>query len=255
MGDLKVLASPVANATQLGGAEKGGTVTVLNWDASPEYAQIAWAGGSRWPAATGFAKKQYLVRSGHSAPTPPNPSPVPLPVSVQTAIVKTNDPPPMGDLIVRALPDPNSPQIGGAEKDGRVTVLVANAGNGMSHIAWAGGSRWPAVTGFVKTQFLVMQAPSVASGRLSLASGNVVIGAAGKVKLARCAAPSGCRLRHSPEPTASHSTIVPHGGAVRILRMIPGAKAEAQSPGPGGWTEVEHGAMRGWMPSEWLVQG
>lgn len=71
----------------------------------------------------------------------------------QQAVVTTNDPAPSGDLIIRSGPSMSSPQIGGAEKNGTVTVL--NSSDPVfAQIRWGGGSRLPAATGFAKKQFL-----------------------------------------------------------------------------------------------------
>ena len=71
-----------------------------------------------------------------------------LPPSV-TAVVTTNDPAPAGDVIVRSAPNNSADQIGGADKDGTVTVLNPDAaGDGLfAEIQWDGG-RWPAIRGF-----------------------------------------------------------------------------------------------------------
>ncbi len=66
-GDLKVLDAPNASAKQIGGAPKGGIVTVMNMNASPEFAEVVWGGGFGFPAHTrydgvrGFVKKKFLV--------------------------------------------------------------------------------------------------------------------------------------------------------------------------------------------------
>jgi hypothetical protein len=36
---------------------------------------------------------------------------------------------------------------------------------------------------------------------------------------------------------------------------MPGQKAEAISPGPGGWAHVQGSTAHGWVPAEWLVMG
>lgn len=58
-GDLIIRSAPSQSAAQVGGAEKNGTVIVLD-SSDPVFARIAWPGGNRWPAATGFAKKAFL---------------------------------------------------------------------------------------------------------------------------------------------------------------------------------------------------
>lgn len=71
----------------------------------------------------------------------------------QQAIVTTNDPAPSGDLIIRSAPSGSAQQIGGAEKDGTVSVLDASDAT-FAKIAWGGGSRLPAATGFARKAFL-----------------------------------------------------------------------------------------------------
>ncbi len=58
-GDLRILASANATAKQIGGAEKYGTVYILE-SSDPTFAKIRWDGGTRWPACTGYARKAYL---------------------------------------------------------------------------------------------------------------------------------------------------------------------------------------------------
>jgi hypothetical protein len=58
-GDLIIRDAPSASATQIGGAEKDGTVIVLD-SSDATFARIQWGGGSRLPAATGFARKAFL---------------------------------------------------------------------------------------------------------------------------------------------------------------------------------------------------
>ncbi len=64
-GDLIMRTGPSDSALQVpgGGAEKDGIVTVINLNASPDgiWAEIDWPGGSRRPAAVGFAKKRFLT--------------------------------------------------------------------------------------------------------------------------------------------------------------------------------------------------
>jgi hypothetical protein len=77
------------------------------------------------------------------------------PATVQQARVQTNDPAPLGDLIIRSGPSLSSPQIGGAEKGGLVTVLDSGQVQGdFTHVDWAGGSRLPAAQGFAHTSAL-----------------------------------------------------------------------------------------------------
>jgi hypothetical protein len=71
----------------------------------------------------------------------------------QRAVVTTNDPAPSGDLIIRSAASTSAPQIGGAEKNGTVTILDSSDPV-FARIQWGGGSRLPAATGFSKKQFL-----------------------------------------------------------------------------------------------------
>lgn len=80
-----------------------------------------------------------------------------------SAIVTTHDAPPAGDL--RVLDRPNGAQIGGAEKNGTVSILSWDAdGTGAwARVSWGGGARWPAVTGYVRRAYLTPVASSAPS--------------------------------------------------------------------------------------------
>lgn len=97
-------------------------------------------------------------------PTPTAPAAVVIPIPTiepipgipavaqpDMAMVTTNDPAPAGDLIIRDKP--NGTQIGGAEKNGLVQVLDWGS-DGWSKIAWGGGARRPAATGWAHTAYL-----------------------------------------------------------------------------------------------------
>ena len=58
-GDLIIRSAPSGTATQIGGAEKDGTVIVLD-SSDATFAKIRWDGGDRLPPATGFARKAFL---------------------------------------------------------------------------------------------------------------------------------------------------------------------------------------------------
>lgn len=80
-GDLIIRSAPKATAPQVGAAEKNGLVQVLNWNASTDFAQVRWPGGSRRPAATGYAAKRFLALASAPSPAPgPAPAPPPTPV-------------------------------------------------------------------------------------------------------------------------------------------------------------------------------
>lgn len=59
-GDLIIRSSPDNNAPQIGGADKGGTVTILNADAGNGYSQISWGGGRLPAVPNGYAHSAYL---------------------------------------------------------------------------------------------------------------------------------------------------------------------------------------------------
>lgn len=97
----------------------------------------------------GISVHELLLRkSGTLPPTLPG-GPT---VSGQLAIVTTNDPVPAGDLIIRSVP--NGTQIGGAEKNGTVTILDSTSDPTFAKIRWNGGPRLPAATGFARKAFL-----------------------------------------------------------------------------------------------------
>ncbi len=60
-GDLIIRSAPNATAPQKGGAPKNGIVTVVNMNAAPGFAEIAWSGGPTYPGVRGFARSQFLV--------------------------------------------------------------------------------------------------------------------------------------------------------------------------------------------------
>lgn len=190
-----------------------------------------------------------LTPAGLSIPIPVIPPPPPAPVapSVQRAKVTTNDPAPSGDLIMRTGPSDSAAQVpgGGADKDGIVIILNANASpDGVwSEISWPGGRR-PAARGFAKKKFLVNLPPSPTTS-------GVVIGAAGP-RYAKCVAPSGCRLRVAPNTSATFRAMVANGETVQVLSHARGQKADHGSPGPGGWAHIKYKHLQGWVPSEWL---
>ena len=122
--------------------------------ASPPGIPAPAGGGLPSPAAIPGGTQAPLMPLPAAAPT----QPVPSPSAPTSATVTTSDPPPSGDLIVRSGPSASSPQIGGAEKNGKVDVLTWNAGTSggetWAKIRWAGGSRWPRIEGYVKQRFL-----------------------------------------------------------------------------------------------------
>lgn len=182
-------------------------------------------------------------------PNAPQDAPPPAIAAAVLAKVTTNDPAPDGDLIMRDAPSESGTQVpgGGAEKDGIVQLINANAsGDGVwAEINWPGGSRRPAAHGFAKAKFLAPLPPNpTVSG--------IVVGAVG-TRYARCVAPSGCRLRVAPSTTATYRAIVASGDTVQVLQHAQGSRVDVGSPGPGGWAQVLYKGLMGWVPSEWLV--
>ncbi len=60
-GDLIIRSGPSTSAPQIGGAEKGGLVVVLDsTSVTADFTKISWPGGSRLPAAEGFAHTSAL---------------------------------------------------------------------------------------------------------------------------------------------------------------------------------------------------
>jgi hypothetical protein len=179
----------------------------------------------------------------------PPPPPTPAKPSVVLAKVTTNDAPPSGDLIMRDQPSDSGTQVpgGGAEKDGVVQVITENADSAgiWSEIIWKGGSRRPAAQGFAKKKFLVKLPPQPSVS-------GIVVGAMGP-RYAKCAAPSGCRLRIQPSVHSTFRAIVGNGETVQVLNHAQGEKADIGSPGPGGWARVKYKNLTGWVPSEWLA--
>lgn len=267
-GDLKILDAP--GGTQIGGAHKNGTVAVLQWDAGTvggsKWAKVSWPGGDdrssrnleSWPPCIGYVKAQFLKASSTSPVAPP-PAVVPVPgqpAGQGRARVTTNDAPPGGDL--KILASPGGQQIGGADKNAVVVVLVADAGTDSSgskwsKIAWPGGSRQDPpsyspepVAGYVKAKFLA--ATTDISGGLSV--GNIIKGDGRTVLVASS---SGMRLRSKPGAHGETLTLVPANTRVVLRKVAPGPKGDPRSPSPGGWALVDYEGKTGWVQSEWLV--
>lgn len=238
-GDLTVRSGPSSTASPLGAADKDSTVVVLNWEASPTYAQVQTTGGRNLPV-TGYAAKAYLTLSA-APPTPAMPNLPGLPglpsaAAPQKARVTTKDPPPAGNLVVRSGPGSTYAQAGVAEKNSLVDILNWDASATYAQIRYSGG------IGYAAKAYLVLQ-PSV-SGRYVGASG---------ARFAKCVSPGGCRVRMSPG-SIFEVGLIGNGETVRVLGIAPGGKAESISPGPGGWLHVQTSAgLNGWAPAEWFV--
>lgn len=148
--------------------------------------------------------------------------------------------------MVRPAPNaPGTPGVG-AEKNGIVTVIRKDVlGDGVwSEIVWGGGPRLGPVSGFVMSKFLTPSAVGPLGTAIAGNDGSQV----------RCMAPSGCRLRRTPNLAADFSAIVGNGEAVSVKNVVPGVKREAISPGRGGWALVKYKNLNGWLPLEWLVK-
>ncbi len=131
------IAAGVDQAILAAAAAQAGT-TVQSVLAAAQNANPADPAGAAAAAAAGLAAS--LNPQLQAAVNPDN-------GGGQLAIVSTNDPAPSGDLIIRDAPDGNV--IGAAEKGGTVVVLDAiSPDSAWAHIAWAGGSRRDAATGF-----------------------------------------------------------------------------------------------------------
>jgi hypothetical protein len=262
-------------ANQIGGAHKNGTVSVLSRISNEgiDWAEIQWSGDNRvspsnWPAVRGFAKAQFLTPSAQ-APVAPAPAAIPgglfpgglspeglLPANLVTSAlprmrVTTNDPAPSGDLFIVASPGRAGTPGVGAEKNGLVDVLnplpvMGSDGNLWLNVRWNGGSRLGPVTGFAKAKFLVPVSPTTISG-----TGSHVVGGEGRA--ATIASSSGMRLRQRPGPHGETISLVPANTRVKLLKIAPGKKADARSPGPGGWALVEYEGRPGWVQAEWLL--
>jgi hypothetical protein len=275
MSDLKIHSAPDASSPAVGGATKNGTVTIVNWSADPagQWAQIVWLGDASRPAAAGYASKQFLVPSA-SGPVGPAPQvqPVTPAGGVGTAVVTTSGPAgdPMSDLKVHDGPSASANTIGGATKNGTVTVLNwhASPDDQWAQIAWAGDASRPAVTGYASKAFLKPTPGTTISGNgrrsqkrgrhakhgLMRVSG--MIGANGRT--AKVLAPAGAKLRSSPAEGSNLKAMIPAGTTVALLKIVPGKKVNFRAPGPGGWAQVSYklqsGAdTQGWLHSEWLA--
>lgn len=274
LGDLKVF-SDLTQKQQIGGAHKGGTVAVLLFDAGTgadgqKMSRISWPGAPQrvgvrgggplngdWPAVIGFVRQRFLTPTSQAPIAPPPPTgQLAIPASTvpgfaPRARVTTNDPPPSGDLVVRSAPSASAKQIGGAEKNGLVELIgvpVMEGSQPWQQIKWGGGSRWPAVVGFAKAQFLVPVPATTIAGIHDAAPGFAT-----DREICTVASSSGVRLRSRPGASGATLSLIPAGQSVRLLKLMPGLKADPRSPGRGGWALVEYEGKPGWVPSEWLV--
>lgn len=221
----------------------------------------------------GYASDASDVRAAiarlKSAPSPsPSPAPTPAapaaPVDPTVARVTTHDPPPQGDLIVWATPA-RTTKAGGAEKDGTVQVLEWHAGDGTwAKIAWSGGSRWPAVVGYVAKAYLTPLDAVSGRGRASSdptfaryqkrrnVAGRMLGEAKSCLRVGLVRWPGGLVLRSEPSDKSRGQAIAAAAGPAAVLREVPGPKRE-NGPGPGGWSLVATEQGRGWVPAEWVA--
>lgn len=235
---LAIRSQPIDGSAPVGSAPPGAKVTVLNPIAGlpTAAAPMGWA-QIQYGQVVGFSSNQYLsgLGGGGSAPAPASPPSTSVVTATATTAVNT-----------RTGPGVNYPLVAKNDAWQGTTVRVLNwnaaPADGAAPMGWAqivtpGGS-----TGFASKQYLQL-APSVSG---------VAIGASGGSVL-RCAAPRGCKLRVTSNLAAPHLAVIGRGEAVRLLAHAPGTKAEAVSPGPGGWAKVAYGARVGWVPSEWFL--
>lgn len=203
--------------------------------------------------APGFfpgAASTAILIPADNVPLPAFPIPVPPPPA-QAALpsfarVTTHDSAPEGDLAIRAAPNGAIIPGVGAEKDGVVMVLKADAlGDGVwSQVVWAGGNRLGPAAGFAKAAFL---RPSAVGPQGTAIAGYDKYGA-------MMLAPSGARLRKAPSLVADFRTLVGNAEQVQVIRTVQGPKLESFSPGRGGWALVKYKKLEGWLPLEWLVR-
>lgn len=155
--------------------------------------------------------------------TPPIPVPNGVPLSPSVAgvkmVVTTNDPPPMGDLVIRTQPNSAAPQIpgGGADKEGIVTVIRAVDGE-WSEVYWPGGRR-PGGQGFAKHAYL----RPVSNAVIPPAE---VVGAKAIVTTNDPAPAGDLIVRSQPNPSAPQIGGIDKNGVVTILRDVDTTWAE-----------------------------
>lgn len=245
---INVRSTPSASGTKVGALAFGAQVNVLAWDAAPSdsAAPQGWAkisGGG----VTGFATKEWLRLSGAGIPNL-------VPVTPTASAVLTASVTAASGINVRATPSATGTKLGAVATKATVTVLDWNAApadsaapKGWAKINGAG------VTGFATKEWLSLNGPAPAA--VSGIEEVFAVGSDGNTttRPARCVAPSGCRLRRGPSPTAPFLTFVGNGEKVTIMKQLAGPKAERLSPGGGGWSLVRYKTLTGWVPSEWLL--
>lgn len=239
---LNIRSAPSTSAPIIGTAPKGALVQVISPGSDPAWMQIAYNG------KTGYASAQYLkLPDGGGGPLPNILPPTPTPAAQLTATVSTVSTP----LNIRSTPSASGALVGTAPKGSTVKVLnpMAKGPDSAAPMGWA-QIQYGTITGYSSLQYLTMNAPMPPS-----VSGFVVGGVdhGEKPKPLRCMAPSGCRVRSEPNATSLSRALVASGEVVHGLKVAPGPKAEANSPGPGGWVMVKYRGIIGWVPAEWFV--
>jgi hypothetical protein len=120
-GDLRIRTGPGTDYPPIGGAEKGGTVTVVGESSDGKWLEVSWAGGLRRPAANGWAYAAFLT------PTDTPPSPLlpyaPPPATPPGVVIEPPEDP--GNL------NPASSTDGGTPKLLMVAAGVAVVGLGV----------------------------------------------------------------------------------------------------------------------------
>lgn len=119
-GDLRIRTGPGTSYPQVngnGGAEKDGIVTVLDVSDDGEWVKVAWGGGLRRPAATGWAASRFLLETD----TPPAFGPPPAPAP--------------GPIVFNPTPGPVKPVVDKPEDEGSTTKTVLLIGAGVAVLA------------------------------------------------------------------------------------------------------------------------
>lgn len=123
-GDLRVRNGPGTEYQQIGGAEKGAVVEVLDGNAGADgsWAEIIFDGGQRWPAVQGYVKNTYLTpASGPQGPTPPAPWVNPPSTPVMPDVPYLPQPP-------QPQPSPAAPAAAAAKSNTVLYLALGAAG-------------------------------------------------------------------------------------------------------------------------------
>lgn len=172
-------------------------------------------------------------------PVEPAPSPPPAPVAQAEYAIATSD------VYTRSNPDSTSSVVSQEMWKGtRATVLqkdIQGKGGGgvWTHIQTPSGKQ-----GYVAQMYLRFETAPVTSG--------TSVTRARSERFACCLSPTGCLLRHRPQPASNGLGVIPSGECVQVLGHVEGSKTSALAPGPGGYLHVAYQGKRGWAPAEWF---